>query len=269
MEIEFYKYQGTGNDFIMIDDRAEKFPFENSLLINDLCQPKFGIGADGLILLRNSSTHDFKMLYANSDGKPSTMCGNGGRCIAAFAKQLGLIQNKTIFEATDGLHEAIVSNDFVELKMIDVENISTVNSNVLQTDTGSPHLVWFVVSTEDFDVVETGRHVQTMAEYPAGINVNFAEELETIDSDENLLPINIRTYERGVEDETLSCGTGATATAICTLSKRKKTAGNYQVKLFTQGGELLVKCDMIDSTTFKNIWLCGSTEKVFKGMVEI
>ncbi len=270
MKVEFYKYQGTGNDFIIIDDRGEKFPFENASLINSLCEQKFGIGADGLILLRKSATHDFKMLYANSDGKPSTMCGNGGRCIVAFAKQLGLIEEQTSFEATDGIHQAIIKNNFVELKMNDVEEVNQLNNNVFEANTGSPHLVWFVVSTDEYDVVDTGRSIQTMPEYPKGINVNFVEMLEdTSAAETNFLQLNIRTYERGVENETLSCGTGATASAICALSKRKKIEGNYAVTLFTLGGELVVKCNMLSYSSFSNIWLCGPAEKVFKGEFDI
>ena len=272
-KIEFYKYQGTGNDFILVDDRNNIFPSQNVELIHSLCQSKFGIGADGLILLRKSQKYDFAMWYANSNGKESTMCGNGGRCIAAFAQHLGIINGKTTFEAKDGIHEATYNNGYVELKMQNVEVLKSLTKSIYEINTGSPHLVSFVISTEDYDVLETGRNIQQMPEYPDGINVNFVEDLFHIGEnnvvDDASIQLNIRTYERGVEDETLSCGTGAVASALCSLSKRKNEAGNYAVKLFTLGGELLVKCNMLSNNSFDNIFLCGPTEKIFKGEIEI
>jgi diaminopimelate epimerase len=274
MKIEFYKYEGTGNDFIIIDDRNEKFPFENVALINRLCDRKFGIGADGLMLLRNSKLQkDFVMWYANSDGKPSTMCGNGGRCIAAFAQYLGIIKSTTIFEATDGIHQAIINDDKVELQMNNVDEIKILNDNLFQLNTGSPHLVKFVESIAAIDVKAEGRHIQTLPEYPKGININFVEmaanaEQQSI-SNTISLQINIRTYERGVEDETLSCGTGAVAAALCALLKNKNESQIHPIKLKTLGGELVVRCNKMNNNSFHNIWLIGAAAQVFKGEIDI
>ena len=265
-KITFYKYQATGNDFIIIDDRTETFPKENFELIKNLCHRRFGIGADGLILLQKSSTYDFKMWYANSDGNQSTMCGNGGRCIAAFAKHIGIIDANTTFEAIDGLHKATFNQDgVVNLQMCDIDSINELKSDRYETNSGSPHLVWFVDKTNNYPVFEIGRDVQKSIEYKGvGINVNFIEEVNTSQNQ-----INIRTYERGVEDETLSCGTGATAAAICYLLKNKIQNGKHEVTLFTTGGILKVCCHKLSDNKFNDIWLSGMASFVFKAEIEI
>lgn len=265
-KIVFYKYQATGNDFIIIDDRDNKFPKENIELIKKLCHRRFGIGADGLILLQKSNTHDFKMWYANSDGKQSTMCGNGGRCIAAFAKYLRIIELKTTFEAIDGEHKATFNNDgIVNLQMCNIDAINELKSNRYETNSGSPHLVWFVDKTNEYPVFEIGRDVQKSIEYKGlGINVNFIEEVNTSQNQ-----INIRTYERGVEDETLSCGTGATAAAICYLKKNQIQNGTHTVTLNTMGGTLKVTCNKISDNKYDNIWLCGMATFVFKAEIDL
>jgi diaminopimelate epimerase len=266
MKIKFSKYQATGNDFIIIDDRENKFPKDDINLIKKLCDRRFGIGSDGLLLLQKSIDYDFKMWYANSDGRQSSMCGNGGRCISAFAKKIGLVESITKFEAIDGMHEAkFINGKNVELKMCDIEEVSQINNSIFETNSGSPHLVWFVNETEKYPVIETGRNIQSMPEYKGkGINVNFIEE-QSIDS----FAINIRTYERGVEDETLSCGTGATAASICLLKKNNIPNGNHVIKLQTMGGELQVKCEKKSDKSFQNIWLCGAAEFVFDGEIEV
>jgi diaminopimelate epimerase len=265
-KIIFYKYQATGNDFIIIDDRDEIFPKENIGFIKQLCNRKFGIGADGLILLQKSSTYDFKMWYANSDGNQSSMCGNGGRSIAAFAKKIGVTNSNSIFEAIDGVHEASINDtQIVELKMCNVTEIIQVNNAVFEVNTGSPHLIWFVNEVANYPVFETGKNIQSMPEYKSkGINVNFIQEKNS-----NSNNLQIRTYERGVEDETLSCGTGATAASICYLNKINATDGQHLITLETQGGQLQIKCEKTNQNNYKNIWLCGAANFVFEGIIEL
>lgn len=254
--LQFYKYQGTGNDFVMIDNRDLHFPKDNSL-VEKLCDRRFGIGGDGLILLENDENADFKMVYYNSDGKESTMCGNGGRCIVAFAHFLDIFEEKCTFNAIDGLHEAEIRNGIVKLKMIDVENISK-DGDATVMNTGSPHYVKFVEDVEDFEVYQRGYEVRNSPNYSReGINVNFVEKI----NNEELF---VRTYERGVEDETYSCGTGVTAAALTYLTNHDEDS----VKIKTLGGDLKVYADK-DGENFKNIWLEGPAKQVFKGKINI
>lgn len=254
--VQFYKYQGTGNDFVMIDNRDLHFPKDNSL-VEKLCDRRFGIGGDGLILLENDENADFKMVYYNSDGKESTMCGNGGRCIVAFAHFLDIFEEKCTFNAIDGLHEAEIRNGIVKLKMIDVENISK-DGDATVMNTGSPHYVKFVEDVEDFEVYQRGYEVRNSPNYSReGINVNFVEKI----NNEELF---VRTYERGVEDETYSCGTGVTAAALTYLTDHDEDS----VKIKTLGGDLKVYADK-DGENFKNIWLEGPAKQVFKGKINI
>jgi diaminopimelate epimerase len=208
MKLNFYKYQGTGNDFVMIDNRTNFFPKNDVTMINQLCDRRFGIGGDGLILLENDAETDFRMVYFNSDGNQSSMCGNGGRCLVAFAKQLNMIQNKATFNAIDGLHYAEINeNNIVSLQMADVKKLK-INENFVFLNTGSPHHIELVENLETYNVKENGAKIRYSNLYGMeGSNVNFVSQIA-----EN--EFKIRTYERGVEDETLSCGTGATATAI-------------------------------------------------------
>ncbi|MCW9037853.1 diaminopimelate epimerase, partial [Altibacter sp.] len=206
MAFEFYKYQGTGNDFVMIDNRQHIFSKNNTKLVAQLCDRKFGIGADGLILLEPHATAHFSMVYYNADGNLSSMCGNGGRCIVHFAKHLGIIDSKAEFEAVDGMHEATVEGDLVSLKMNNVTAVSRSEDFVF-LDTGSPHHVEIVDDVAKFEVFERGRSIRNDRYGKAGANVNF------VTPKENDI-FSVRTYERGVEDETLSCGTGVTAVAI-------------------------------------------------------
>lgn len=258
MEMTFFKYQGTGNDFIMIDNRDDFFPKENNSLVASLCNRHFGVGADGLILLENDSSTDFKMVYYNADGNQSSMCGNGGRCIVAFAKRLGLIDSETTFIATDGLHYATIDKNIVSLQMIDVDNVK-VMENAIFADTGSPHHIQIVENIEEFPVFETGRKIRNEVYGKAGSNVNFVEQ---IDSD----TFKIRTYERGVEDETLACGTGVTAAAIA-MHTTQKTSSNV-VHLLVEGGELKVSFDF-DNEKYTNVVLSGPADFVFKGTIKI
>lgn len=258
MKIQFYKYQGTGNDFVMIDNRQNIFPKNDTKLIENLCDRRFGIGADGLILLENHSTLDFKMVYYNSDGNESSMCGNGGRCLVAFAKQLNVIQDKATFEAIDGLHHATISDEgMVSLQMKDVEEIK-VKEDYVFLNTGSPHHVALVDDLQQFDVKNEGTRIRYSDLYGnGGSNVNFVKQLEND-------IFAVRTYERGVEDETLSCGTGVTAVAIA-MYKIGKTTSN-EINLKVQGGSLKVRFDVNDNL-FSNVFLIGPATFVFEGTV--
>lgn len=257
MKLTFYKYQGTGNDFVMIDNRQETFDKSNTKMVAFLCDRRFGVGADGLILLENHSVYDFKMVYYNADGNESTMCGNGGRCLSAFAKQLGVIDEIGTFEAIDGLHHVMIEDDIVKLQMQDVETIENHKNHVF-LNTGSPHHVQFVDNLKTYDVTSQGAKIRYSELYgEAGSNINF---INTIDD----TTFAVRTYERGVEDETLSCGTGVTAVAIA-MHKTGKTISDL-VTLQTEGGTLQVSFDCVDGV-YKNVWLIGPAILVFKGEI--
>ncbi|MBT6013983.1 MAG: diaminopimelate epimerase [Flavobacteriales bacterium] len=256
MLIEFFKYQGTGNDFIIIDDRKELFDINDNNLIKSLCERRFGIGSDGLILFRNHNKHDFEMIYFNSDGRQSSMCGNGGRCIISFANLLRIIEDKCNFIAIDGLHEGIFSDENISLKMMDVKDVDVRDNSVI-LDTGSPHLIKIVENIESVNVNSKGRKIRNKEEFISeGINVNFVQIGEEI---------NMRTYERGVEEETLSCGTGIVATAIA-LYEIGET-DKKQLNINTKGGTLSVSFD-VENRTYTNIWLSGEASLVFAGDFE-
>lgn len=258
--MQFFKYQGTGNDFVMVDNRNGFFPKEDVKFIEKLCDRRFGIGADGLILLENDTDSDFRMVYYNSDGNESSMCGNGGRCIVAFAKQLGVIQNETNFIAIDGPHYAKISTDgSVSLQMKDVDAIK-VTSDYVFMNTGSPHHVMVVDDVKSVSVKEVGSQIRYSDLYGnAGSNVNFIEpKSDTL--------FAVRTYERGVEDETLSCGTGVTAAAIA-MNVTGKTQAN-ELHLLVEGGELKVTFQK-EGTTYTNVFLIGPATFVFEGAVSL
>lgn len=255
MQIEFYKYQGTGNDFILVDNRQPVFPKKDTKLVAALCDRRFGIGADGLILLENDSSTDFYMRYYNSDGNPGSMCGNGGRCIVAFARQLGIIGESASFMAVDGPHQAFIDNNEVSLHMKDVAEIKQ-KPNYLFLDTGSPHHVQLVNNLADLDVREEGARLRYGVYGKTGSNINFVEP-----KDDNVF--EVRTYERGVEDETLSCGTGVTAVALA-MHFLGKTLNNT-VRINTRGGALLVTFEAMDAG-YRNIYLQGPATSVFKGV---
>ena len=258
MNVTFYKYQGTGNDFVIIDNRAKTFPKNNTEIINNLCNRYFGIGGDGLILLEEDETTDFKMVYFNADGNESTMCGNGGRCIVAFANKLGIFKNKTTFMAIDGLHHATINNNIVSLQMIDVDTVKLEN-NYAFANTGSPHHVQLVKNIGEFDVFNTGKKIRNEVYGIEGSNINFVEQ-----QDETTF--RVRTYERGVENETLACGTGVTAVAIA-MYKTKKTTSKA-IDLLVEGGKLSVSFD-VNNDTYKNVHLTGPADFVFKGDIII
>ena len=253
MIIEFYKYQGTGNDFIMIDDREKEFDLTDNDLIAALCERRMGIGADGLILLREHDTLDFEMIYFNADGKESSMCGNGGRCIIAFAQMLEMTGNETTFMAIDGEHKGRLMDDGIYLQMQDVKKIEGVGDGLV-LNTGSPHYIEMVDELDYIDVDKQGRKIRNTVPFKKdGINVNFV-----LDANE----LQVRTYERGVEAETLSCGTGVVATAIAMHYANCIEETLMNVK--TKGGELTVSFEEFNGG-YRNIWLSGEASMVFAG----
>lgn len=258
--LKFAKYHGTGNDFIMINNYNGEYDDLTKKQVKFLCNRRFGVGGDGLILFNSHKSYDFEMKYYNADGRESSMCGNGGRCLTKFAYDLGHNKSNYKFLAIDGLHEASINNDgIISLMMKDVEKINK-KKNYFIVDTGSPHYVQLTSDVMHLDVVKAGRRIRYSREYEnEGINVNFVEQLVEPDK------IIVRTYERGVEDETLSCGTGVTAAAIVC---HHNINGFNSVDVQTKGGKLNVHFDKV-GTSFKNVWLNGPAQKVFVGEIEI
>ncbi|NNV55707.1 diaminopimelate epimerase [Limnovirga soli] len=259
MNLTFNKYQGTGNDFIIIDNRTANLSLTKEQ-IKSMCDRRFGIGADGLMLLNQTNGYDFHMVYYNADGGESTMCGNGGRCLVKFASHSGIHKDTYHFLAIDGPHEAIIKdNGWVYLKMIDVKGIQIIHSDAV-LNTGSPHYVKGVRDIHHYNVFKTGNEIRYSKDFEKeGINVNFVEEL-------NDTEIYVRTYERGVEDETLSCGTGVTAAALVYAHNE---VGFNRIEIQTPGGHLAVEFDKKGEDSFENIWLCGPADFVFKGTIDI
>lgn len=259
MDIHFFKYQGAGNDFILIDHRASPIKDTDYERIKKLCDRRFGVGADGLMFLTKHPDYDFEMLYFNADGRPGSMCGNGGRCIVAFAKHLGIIDKETNFLAVDGPHYAKISaeGNWVELQMIDINTINR-DGEAYVLNTGSPHYVTQMEGLADYDVYHEGKAIRNNETYKKeGINVNYVE-----DKGDHLF---VRTFERGVEDETYACGTGVTAVAL-SMAKHKNQSGHIQTPVKVLGGDLSIAFDY-DGHKFTNVFLCGPAEKVFEGDV--
>ena len=254
--MNFYKYQGTGNDFVMVDNRGGSFPKGDTGLIAHLCHRRFGIGADGLILLENDPAYDFRMVYYNADGCESTMCGNGGRCVVAFAREMGVMTgDSTRFIAVDGVHHATIdAQNKVHLQMKDVQTID-VHPDYVFLDTGSPHHVQWVADVDKVDVKTEGAALRYGELYAdkGGSNINFVSP--TADG------FAVRTYERGVEDETYSCGTGVTAVAIALYHTAQITTP--EVILHTKGGDLKVTFEK-QGALYQQVYLSGPAEKVFK-----
>ena len=260
MQIHFHKYQGTGNDFIILDNRDGRYNKLTNEEVKRLCDRRFGIGADGLMMLNSEGALDFEMKYYNSDGREGSMCGNGGRCLVKFAWDLGNRKSKYVFKASDGEHEAELDFDgTVSLKMKDVKEIKDYHGDFV-LDTGSPHYVKMVNDVMDYDVFHKGKEIRNSNAFSKeGINVNFVEQTN---DDE----ITVRTYERGVEDETLSCGTGVTASAIVCYHNE---IGFNDVTVKTRGGKLSIQFDRLDDDTYANVWLRGPAEKVYEGTIEV
>ena len=258
--IPFYKYQGAGNDFIMVDQRDNQWiNREDRELVEKLCHRRFGIGADGLILLQNQPGFDFEMIYFNADGREGSMCGNGGRCTVAFARQLGVIGDRCHFLAVDGPHDANINNpEWVELKMIDVTQVEE-GSNFYYLNTGSPHYIAFVENIDQIDVVQEGRAVRYNERFRAeGTNVNFTQLTAN--------GLKVATYERGVEDETLACGTGVTAAALAYHLKRGGPKGAFEVPIQVKGGDMAIRFEAT-AQGFSDVWLCGPAKMVFAGKI--
>ncbi len=260
MQIKFHKYQGTGNDFILIDNRQNNIEL-NTQQIAQLCDRRFGIGADGLILLELEPGFDFRMVYFNADGNQSSMCGNGGRCITAYAQHLGMIQNSARFLAIDGAHEALIAADgMVSLKMQEVKQIEA-GDDFFYLNTGSPHYVKAVENLKNYNVFEEGKKIRYNERFAEeGTNVNFIEK-----TDDTLF---VRTYERGVEDETFSCGTGVTAAALVAALTGIST-GKNNCLIKTLGGDLEVTFEKVLDRNFYNIWLKGPAVMVFEGSIPL
>lgn len=260
MTVVFYKYQGTGNDFIILDNRTGAYDKLSSTQIRQLCDRNFGIGGDGLMMLNDKKGFDFEMLYYNADGNPGSMCGNGGRCMIRYVVDLGIKKLSYRFIAPDGIHEAeMEQHHVIRLKMNDVHDVEEFPTYAI-LNTGSPHFVKFATEVSNIDVVETGRDIRYSKKFlPEGVNVNFVESTGE-DS------IFVRTYERGVEDETLSCGTGVTASALVSAHNSR---GFNRVDVETPGGKLNVEFNKIGDTQYENIWLCGPAEFVFSGEIII
>jgi|SRR5690606_29479178 len=260
-QLKFFKYQGAGNDFIIIDNRDDQFPELSAEEIAKLCNRRFGIGADGFMLLQNSKDSDFEMVYYNADGNIGSMCGNGGRCIVAFAKRIGVIKNSTNFLAVDGMHSATINEmgDWVSLKMQDVNHIDR-DGDAYILNTGSPHYVRVVSDLKNMDVASEGASIRNNDTYrKEGINVNFSN------------PENngyfVRTFERGVEDETLACGTGVTAVALA-MAKHHQQTGDIETPIRALGGDLSIRFHAKNGQ-FTNIFLEGPAKFVFDGTIEL
>lgn len=254
--MKFYKYQGTGNDFVVVDDRSGSFPVSQPYIAH-LCHRRFGVGADGLMLLQNAEGYDFRMVYFNADGTEGSMCGNGGRCLVRFAHDLGIIGDETTFIAVDGEHQAKVSPEVISLKMIDVNEIEK-NEIYDFMNTGSPHYVEYVEDLKNMDVYQKGKNIRYSEPFVSrgGTNVNFVEVV----GDNQL---EVRTYERGVEDETYACGTGVTA---CALSANLRYGFEDFVNIKVLGGQLRIEFDRT-VTGYENIFLIGPAVRVFEGMI--
>ncbi|MSQ78086.1 MAG: diaminopimelate epimerase [Flavobacteriaceae bacterium] len=260
MKLKFYKYQGTGNDFVILDNRNGEVGKLTAAQIKKICDRRFGVGADGMMLLEDARGADFKMVYYNADGKLSSMCGNGGRCIVKFANEMKVVDGLCNFVATDGSHRAKLRNGNVQLGMNNVSNI-LIEEDVFILNTGSPHYVLFVDAIQSEDVKTEGRNIRNNDTYKTeGINVNFVGQTSN--------GIYVRTYERGVEDETLSCGTGVTAAAIAHHAKNIKSNGNFVILVDTLGGSLKVHFTCKEGQ-YSTIVLEGPAEFIFEGEIEI
>jgi diaminopimelate epimerase len=262
MLVHFSKYHGTGNDFVMIDGRDQDTTYFDTSIIHRLCDRRFGIGGDGLIILEKNQRFDFTMRYFNADGREGTMCGNGGRCIAAFARKLGIIKSHTTFEGIDGPHEAsILHTGEIRLKLKDVEGIEQLEDGYL-LNTGSPHFVRFVKELDQIPVDQAGAEIRHQERFgQGGVNVNFVEAGPAANQ------IGVRTFERGVEGETWSCGTGVAAAAIASCFHFGSDIFSYAVQ--TRGGQLHVEFKSHSAQNYMEIYLTGPASHVYDGAIDI
>ncbi|ERJ58490.1 diaminopimelate epimerase [Sphingobacterium paucimobilis] len=258
-KIKFHKYQGAGNDFILIDNRDKVLNNISNALVKHLCDRRFGIGADGLMLLQNTNELDFEMVYFNSDGREGSMCGNGGRCIVAFARDLGIIKDKTVFLAVDGEHYATIQREQVKLGMTDVNEIQK-DGEAYVLHTGSPHYVTKANNLTQLDVYQQGYAIRNNSTYRQdGINVNFVEKEGA--------GYFLRTFERGVENETYACGTGATAVAMA-MAIEEDLNGPLEIPIRALGGQLYVSFEK-NGQRFTNVILKGPANFVYEGFIAI
>jgi len=260
MLVHFSKYHGTGNDFVMVDGRELDTTFFDQSFIQSICHRRFGIGADGLIVVEKSEGYDFTMKYFNADGKEGSMCGNGGRCIAAFAHQLGIAGTETTFEGIDGIHFAsILPDGDIRLKLSDVTGIHKLEDGYL-LDTGSPHFVKYVLNLDQIEMELEGKEIRHQSRFgEKGVNVNFVEAAKGRET------LFVRTFERGVEAETWSCGTGVTAAAICSYFHFKSDKVTYRVS--TKGGDLQVNFQPGPNLHFSDVYITGPASHVYDGAI--
>lgn len=259
MPIKFFKYQGTGNDFVLVDNRKPVVNRAQEQLFASWCDRRFGIGADGVILLQNHTEFDFEMVYINADGREGSMCGNGGRCAVQFAYDLGLIGTKTSFLAVDGEHEAEIKEGLIYLAMQAASLPISAPEGGFYLNTGSPHHLAWVQNLLDFDVADVGKKLRWHSHYaPGGTNVNFLERIGS-------QSLRVRTFERGVEAETYSCGTGVTAAALL-YAFQEKWDSNFSVDITTSGGALRVQAKRVDNG-FVDVQLIGPAARVFEGVI--
>lgn len=260
MLMEFTKYQGAGNDFILFDNRNDALNTGMQAFFAKICHRRFGIGADGVMLLQLAQDVDFEMVYINADGYEGSLCGNGSRCMVKFAHRLGIRKEAYTFLAADGIHEAKLDKGVVRLKMHDVTDIKHL-LHYYELNTGSPHYVEFFDNIAGIDVREQGAKIRFSDQYKqAGINVNFVECTDG--------RLSMRTYERGVEDETYACGTGVTAAALAYAIDNKLPAGYYNIPVQVLGGELMVSFEKLSDTYFTEIWLSGPADFVYSGVID-
>lgn len=262
MKLKFYKYQATGNDFIIIDNRNQDINLSEEN-IRFLCDRHFGIGSDGLIIFEDSDKADFSMQFFNPDGSGGMMCGNGGRSIVRFAADKGVIKDKCTFLAPDGLHSATIEGENIKLKMT-TPTLFQAHEDGFYINTGTSHFVVFENDLEEIDIIKKGRTLRYDERFLTykGCNVNFVQEI----ADKSL---KIQTYERGVEDLTLACGTGICAAALTYSVKKGLENGNHTINISAQGGNLQVEFDKKENNTFNNVHLIGEAKKVFEGEIEI
>jgi diaminopimelate epimerase len=254
--IQFFKYQGTGNDFIMIDNRDGAIQLSTEQVVR-LCDRKFGIGSDGVVLIESHATEDFYMNFYNPDGSQS-FCGNGSRCAVMFARQLGVVGNHGMFAAIDNVHAFTVNDGEIAIQMRDVEAVDWKDGQCI-VQTGSPHFIQVVADPDSIDIVHQGSAIRNSERFAKeGINVNFVRMGEG--------ELWMRTYERGVEAETLSCGTGVTAAAISLAALQSEVR---DVRVHTRGGNLRVKLERTPDGGFHDVWLCGPAKSVFQGTIEL
>ena len=262
MKIKFYKYQATGNDFIIIDAREENLVLEEKD-IQFLCNRHFGIGSDGLIILDNSDKADFSMQFFNPDGSGGMMCGNGGRSIVKFAADKGIIKERCCFIAPDGLHFATTKDNIVSLKMVNPTLLQRFEDG-FYINTGTSHFVVFENNLNAIDIIKKGRALRYDERFLTynGCNVNFVEEI-------SLNNIRIRTYERGVEDETLACGTGICAAALTYSIEKGLENGKHTINISAKGGDLQVEFEKKSDNSLSEVYLIGTANSVFEGEIEI